>query len=108
VDSWIYAVLFGIAAIFGLHGSVRVTRRYRAVTFDLDWRERMVLLLLVGICWVITTTAFYVGILSIRQLLGFERLPQLIPLTSLLATLILFVPTVIDFVVTRVSRVPWR
>lgn len=108
MESWVYAVLFGIASILGLRGSIRVTRRYVAVRDSLMLRESSILLLLVFICWVITGAALWFGILNVRRLLGFEPLPELIPISALIATVILFVPTLVDVVVDRVARVPWE
>ena len=108
IDAWVYAVLFGIAAIFGLRGSVRLTRRYRDVRSRLDSREALILLAIVIVSWVITITAFYFGGLSVRRLLGFESIPELVPISALLAIGVLFIPTFLDAVVDRVARVPWR
>lgn len=103
-----FASIFVIAGVFGIRGSVRVTRRYIGVRDELQWRERWILLLLAGTCWVITTAALFYGFLSVRTLLGFERFVGLAPISVLLAAVILFLPTVIDYVVERVARVPWK
>lgn len=107
MESWVYAVPFGIAFVLGVRASVRMTLRYWAVADELDWRERLVLLLLMNIAWVITIMAGYVGFLSVRTLLGYEPINELRPVTVVLSTLVLLLPAVIDFVVARVARVEW-
>lgn len=107
MEPWVIAVPFGIAFVLGLRASVRMTLRYWAVADETEWRERLVLLLLMNIAWVITATAGYFGFLSMRTLLGYEPIDELRPVTVVLATLVLLTPAVIDFVVARVARVEW-
>lgn len=103
-----YAVMFIIAAVFGLRGSLRVTRRYFGVRAALEWQEELVLGLLAAICWTITVAAGFYGFLSVRTLAGFPRIPELAPISAVLAIAILFLPTLIDSVVDRVARIPWQ
>lgn len=107
-EPWLYAVLFVVAAVFGLRGSIRLTRRYRAVRDRLDQRERLVLLAFVIVAWLITCAAFWFGSLSVRTVLGYERIVWIAPFSALIATGVLLVPAFLDAVVERVARVPWK
>ena len=107
IEPWVYAVLFGIVAILGLRGSWRLSARYRFVHGQLDYREGLILLAIVVVSWTITVAALYFGFLSVRRLLGYEPLPELVPVSVVIATGVLLVPAFLDYVVTRVSRVDW-
>lgn len=102
-----YTVLFGIAAILGLRGSWRLTARYTAVHSQLDDRETLILRAVVVVSWVITIAVLYFGFLTIRRLLGFAPLPELIPVSAIVATGVLLIPAFLDYIVDRVARVPW-
>lgn len=108
MNEWIFAVLFVIAAIFGLRGSIRLTRRYLDVRDQLDWRESAILLLLAGVAWSITVAASFYGFLAVRTVLGLPRIEGIAPLSATIAIMVLFLPTLIDAVVDRVARVPWK
>lgn len=102
-----FLVLFVIAAVFGLWGSVELTRRYRAVHNQLDSRERLILLAFVVESWLITGAAIFYGVLSMRTLLGYERIPQVAPVSVLLAAAIFLIPAGLNLVVRYVAQVPW-
>lgn len=104
---WLYAVVFGIVAILGLRGSIRLTARYRAVADELDEREQWVLGSFAVVAWTITVVAGYFGVLAVRRLLGFEAIGGLTIVSAVLATVVLLVPAFLDYVVDRVTRVPW-
>ena len=103
-----YAVVFAIFAILGVRGSIRLARRYRDVRGQLIQRERLLLLSIVVVAWAIAGAALYFGFLAVRVVLGFERIPQLAPVSALIATAILLIPAFLDWVVEHVARVPWR
>lgn len=107
-EAVVYALVFAIVAVLGVRGSWRLTRRYRDVRLELIERERWILLALVVVAWSITLAALYFGGLTVRSLLGFPRLPQLAPVSVLIATGILLIPAFLDWVVDHVARVPWR
>ena len=106
-EPWVYAVLFGVVAILGVRGSWRLTARYRAVRDELDVRERPVLVAFVITSWVITFAALYFGFTAVRRLLGLEAMGELQALSAIIATVVLLIPAVLDYVVDRVARVPW-
>ena len=103
-----YAVVFAVVAILGVRGSVRLTARYRAVRDQLDAREAWILRAFVIVAWVITVAALYYGFLASRRLLGFAPLEGLVPISVVVATVVLLIPAFLDYVVDRVARVPWR
>lgn len=103
-----FLLIFVIVAVLGVRGSWRLTRRYRDVQGELTERERSILFAFVIVSWTITFAALYFGGLTVRNQLGFERLPQLAPVSAFIATVILLIPAFLDWVVERVARVPWR
>jgi hypothetical protein len=103
-----FTVVLAIAAILGLRATFRLTRRYRAVSPQLDERERLVLGSFVGVAWVITLTASFYGILSARRLLGLDPIAWSATISLLLASAVLLIPAGLDYIVDRVARVPWR
>lgn len=104
-EQFILVLFFGVAAFFGVRDSLRVTQRYLDVKTALDWRERLVLMLLVFICWTITIAAAWYGILAVRRALGFEPLGFVaIPISIVISSLILFVPSIIRAVLEFIAR----
>lgn len=100
--AWI--VVLAVAAVFGIHDSWAVTRRYITVKDELDWRGRMLLLLLVVICWSLTATALWFGAISARRLLGFQPIPNVtIPVSFLIVTGVLFLPRLILSVIRAIE-----
>jgi hypothetical protein len=70
-------------------------------------RERMLLGSLVVVAWVITVAAGYFDGVSAIRLLGYT-LPAGTPIVSIIfASIVLFIPSGLDYVVNRVARVPW-
>lgn len=103
-----FVVAAAIAFVLGLRGSVRLSRRYHDVSALLVPRERLILGSFVAVAWVITLAGGWFVATSARRLLGFEPLDWT-PLASLLvASVVLFIPAGLDFIVDRVARVPWR
>jgi len=107
VEPWVYAVLFGIVAILGVRGSWRLTSRYMFVNSQLDDRETLILRAVVIVAWTITIAALYFGFLAVRRLLGYEPLPELVPVSAVIAIGVLLIPAFLDYIVERVARVPW-
>jgi hypothetical protein len=105
---WVYVVLFVIAAIFGLHRSTRLTRRYADVRDRLDFRESWILFAIVAVSWAVTLAACWYGVLALLRLAGLEPLAEAAIVSSLIATIVLFIPLFLDAVVERVARVPWK
>lgn len=97
-----------VASVLGVRASYRLTRRYRGVRELLDERERTVLGTFVVVAWMITFVALVLGLLAARRLFGFEAVPWGSTVTLLLASFVLLIPAGLDYVVERVSRVPWR
>lgn len=97
-----------IGLVFGLRGSRRLTRRYRAARPLVSGQDALLLVGIVTVAWGIVIFAVYIGILSVRRLLGFEPLDWTPPLTAAFATIALFIPTFLDAVVSRVARTARR
>lgn len=105
-DLWVFIAFGVVALVLGIRGSVRLTTRYRDVAAVLVPRERLLLLALVVVAWTITIAAAYFMWLGVRRLAG-EPPFEWSPLTStLVASVILFIPAFLDYVVERVARVP--
>jgi len=106
-DAALFVCLGAIAFILGLRGSIRLTSRYLDVKTLLVCRERLLLGSIVVVAWVITVAAGYFDAVSTVRLLGIT-LPSGTPFVSiLLASIVLFIPVGLDYVVDRVARVPW-
>jgi hypothetical protein len=107
-EALLFIGLGSVAFLFGVRGSVRLTRRYLDVKTLLVGRERMLLGSLVLVAWIITTAAGYFDVISIVRLLGYT-LPPGMPIVSILvASVVLFIPSGLDYVVNRVASVPWQ
>lgn len=106
-DGIFYLALFVIVGVLGIRGSWRLTRRYHDVSPQLVERERLILLAFVIVAWLVTVAAAYFGFLTVRRLLGFEPLPELAPVSALVAFGVFMIPAFLDAVVDRVARVPW-
>lgn len=102
----VYVLMFVIASVLGLRGSVRVTRRFRAASANnaMTAPERLLLGVLVVVCWTITAAALYLGFLSVRRLLGFEALGFLAPVSFVVALGVLLLPAAIDAVITKIAK----
>lgn len=97
-----------IGAILGLRGSLRLTRRYVDVSPVLIRRERLLLGAIVGVAWVITFAAGWFAFFSARRLLGFAAIDWTPVGSLIIATIVLYIPAVLDYVVGLVARVPWK
>lgn len=107
-DAWVFIILGACAFLLGLRGSVRLTGRYKDVQSELIPRERLLLASLVGVSWLITLAGGYFLALSIRRSLGYPPF-EWTPFTSILvASAVLFIPAGLDYVVSRIARVPWK
>lgn len=95
-------LLIGLA--FGLRGSLRLTRRYRAARPLITSQDALLLVGIVAVAWGIVIFALYIGVLSVRRLLGFAPLDWTPLVTAGFATAALFIPTFLDAVVSRVAR----
>lgn len=99
------ALGIAIAAVVGVRSSVRLAFRYRGVAPLLaTWRERLMLGTFVAVAWTITVVALWIGFLTIRRLLGFQVLPGTPPVTGLMVIVVLFIPTLLDIVVTKIAK----
>lgn len=102
-----YVILFVISGALGYRGSIRLTRRYRAAIRGDDGfteLERMLFGALVATSWIVTAAATYLGILSIRRLLGFESLVFLAPVSIAISMAVLLIPAGLDYVVEHIAR----
>ena len=105
LPAYIYVVLYAIAVVFGLRGAIRTTRRYRQTRDRLLPPERAIVMLLAIICWVIIGGGLYWGFLAIRSIAGFQPIGVAAAFGSaLLATVILYIPTIIDATLDYVAR----
>ena len=107
-DGTIFVILGAAAFFLGLRGSVRLTRRYLDVTVALIPRERLILASFVVVAWLITGAAGYFDLLSARRILGYAPFDWTPIASIVIASVILFIPAGLDYVVSRVARVPWR
>lgn len=105
-----YLVLFAVTAILGYRGSFRLTRRFRLAaggsTDRMTYNERLLLGSIVVVAWVVTIAATYLGVLSIRRVLGFESVAFLAPVSILVAMGVLLIPAGLDLVIERIARLP--
>lgn len=102
-------LVLGIVALpLGLRGSIRLTRRYRDVRGQLDSRERLILLTFVVLAWAALAIGIYLVVLAGRRVLDMAPLEWTPVVTLVIAAGILYLPAVLDFVIERVARVPWR
>lgn len=107
-NAHLFVVVVAIAFVLGLRGSVRLTRRYADVSALLVRRERAILGSFVIVAWLITGAAGFFGALSARRLLGYEAIDWTPFASVIVASVILFIPVFLDYVVDRVARVPWQ
>jgi len=107
-EGHLFVIFGGVAFFLGLRGSVRLTRRYIDVDEHLVPRERLILLSFVVVAWLITGAAGYFDLLSARRVLGYAPFEWTPILSIVIASLILFIPAGLDWVIGRVARVPWR
>lgn len=103
-----FLLLTGLAFLAGLRGSWRLTRRYRDVSSQLLRRERLLLGAIVGVAWIITATSGYFAFFSARRLLGYPPVDWTPAVSAVIATLVLFIPAGLDYIVGLVARVPWK
>lgn len=103
-----FAVVALIAFVLGLRGSVRLSRRYRAVSPLLLQHEREILLAFVVVAWLVTVAAGFFGLIAARRLVGFAPLDWAPVAQVLLASAVLLIPAFLDHIVSRVARVPWE
>lgn len=102
--AWVYALLFVAAFLVGLRSSIRLTRRYLRIAPSLRRADRMLPGLLVFIAWSITAAAGWFGGLAVWRLFGNPAVDWSPPVSAGVATLILFMPLVIERVVDRIAR----
>lgn len=105
-EAWI-GMLLAIAIVFGVRGSWRLTSRYNDATQGegrLTTDERLLLGIVVAVAWFLTALAVYLGVLSLRRMLGFEPLPFSPIVTTALSFIALLIPAILDLVITRIAR----
>lgn len=105
-QAWI-AILLLIAVVFGVRGSFRLTTRYQAAVRGEDRLvngERLLLGVIVIVAWFLTGLAIYLGVLSLRRLIGFEPLAFTAQITTALSFVALLIPAGLDLVVERIAR----
>lgn len=101
----LFAALVVTAFLTGLRSTVRLWRRHRDVApVLLDPRERLVLGTFVVVAVLLTATAGYFGFLSVRRLLGLDALEGTALLSALIASVVLYIPAGLDWVVGRIAR----
>lgn len=97
------AVLFGVTAVLGIRSTWRLWRTLRLTSKS---RRDPILRFLFGVAALVTFTALVLGVLTTRRLLGLEPF-ALGPLISLvLSSLILLIPTGIEWLVAYLGRLP--
>lgn len=103
-----YALLAFILAILAIRGSVKVTRRFRAASRGegalSTWSERLLVGLLVVICWFLTALAMYLSVLSVYRLVGFPPLTWTPAVSASLAIGVLLIPAAIGEALDLIAR----
>lgn len=95
-----YAMCFAI----GIYATAKMQGRYRRARDRIEPPNLPILRLLLGICYAVTIAAGWLGFLSSRALLGFERLEWATPLNIFIASSILLLPLIILLTVRKVAR----
>ena len=86
---------------FAVRATWRLWRLYRA-----DTNRSLLLFALAFSAALVTITGIWVGLLTVRRLLGFEPLEWSPPVTGLLAVIIFWIPVLFDWVVNQIGRRP--
>lgn len=107
-DGRLFVALGAAAVLLGLRGSIRLHRRYVDVRDQLIDRERWLLAAIVTVAWLVTIVGGYLVVMTGRRLFGLPAFDWAPIVTILCAEAILLIPAFLDWVVTRVARVPWR
>lgn len=103
-SAWVYAALFVAAFLVGVRSSIRLTGRYLRIAPSLRRADRMIPGLWVFIAWAITVAAGWFGAIAVWRLFGNAPVEWSPPISAGIATLILFLPLVIERVVDRIAR----
>lgn len=90
-----------ISIPFAVRATWNLWRLYRA-----DTHHSLLLFALAFSAAVVTVTGIWVGLLTVRRLLGFPALEWSPPVTGLLAVIIFWVPVLFDWVVNQIAHRP--
>lgn len=103
-ESPLPALIFISTFLIGVGCSLWVLMLYARVAPVLPGRDKLVLALLVGICFIVTAVAGYIGTLSVRRLAGFPPFEWSSTVSFIVAEVILLIPLFIAIVL-RAIRV---
>lgn len=98
-------ILLTAAILTSVPFALRATWRLWSLYFADASRSLLLFALSFGAS-VVTVTASWVGFLTVRRLFGFPPIDWSPPVTGLLAVLIFWVPSLFDYVVSRIGRRP--
>lgn len=90
-----------ISAPFAIRATFRLWNLWRG-----DKGRSLLLLAFWVVALIVTVAGIWVGFLSVRRLMGFEPLGWTAPITGLITVFVLQVPSILDGLVSRVSRKP--
>lgn len=100
---WAIVVTGAVVVAFarGLRATSRLVRRWRATSAE---GRSMILWAFVVVAASVTVAAGWVGLLSVRRILGFAPLDWSAGITTVLAIALFFIPEFLDHVVDRIER----
>lgn len=96
-------VILVVGAFVGSRSTFRVFRTYHRVAPALRPRDRLIGQAFVVTCAIITSVAFFFGVVATRSLLGFERLEWGASVSLLLSIAVFAIPPYIDYVIARLG-----
>lgn len=88
-----------VSVPFALRATWRLWALYRA-----DLRRSLILRAIALVSTIVTGAAVWIGILSVRRMLGYDPLDWTAPITGLVVVAVLQVPMILDSLVSRVGK----
>lgn len=93
-------LVLGLAFAGGARSTIRLWRLWRR---DEETRRSLILAAFAWIALVITGAAAFFGVLSVRRALGFQPFPWAPLVSVLVASVVLFIPIALDWLVDRIA-----
>lgn len=96
--------IFLVAFVDGVRSTWHLWREYRATSPTLtEPRAYLVLWAVVVVCVVITVACGYFGFLSLRRLVGFEPIPGISVVSTVIIAGVVMIPRFLKLIVARIS-----
>lgn len=92
--------MLGLAFAGGLRSTIRLWRLWRR---DEETRRSLILAAFAWIALVITSAAAFFGALAVRRALGFQPFPWSPLVSVVVASIVLFIPIALDWLVDRIA-----